>query len=81
MQWLHTQQTFCKRQHASTSHTCAPSPSADAAVTVPIYERHTSYASSLFTICEISPPSALPAICFEATPMTLPISFIDVAPT
>ena len=39
------------------------------------------YASSLRTMPEITPPSALPAICFDAIPITLPISFMLVAPT
>ena len=33
------------------------------------------------TLAEMSLPSARPASLFEATPITLPISFIDVAPT
>ena len=39
------------------------------------------YANSSLTLAEISLPSARPASLFEATPITLPISFIDVAPT
>ena len=36
--------------------------------------------SNLRTIAEILLPSARPAICLLAIPITLPISFIDVAP-
>lgn len=39
------------------------------------------YESSSLTLAEISLPSARPASFFEAAPITLPISFIDVAPT
>ena len=39
------------------------------------------YANNSLTLAEISLPSARPASLFEATPITLPISFIDVAPT
>ena len=34
-----------------------------------------------FTLSEMARPSALPASCLLATPITLPISFGDVAPT
>lgn len=37
--------------------------------------------SNSLTLAEISLPSARPASRFDATPITLPISFIDVAPT
>ena len=39
------------------------------------------YDSNSLTLAEISLPSARPASRFDATPITLPISFIDVAPT
>ena len=34
-----------------------------------------------FTLSEMARPSALPASCLLATPITLPMSFGDVAPT
>ena len=39
------------------------------------------YDKSFFTIAEIAFPSALPASCLVATPITLPISWGVVAPT
>ena len=39
------------------------------------------YPKSCFTFAEIAAPSAFPASCFEATPITFPISFMPVAPT
>ena len=38
------------------------------------------YESNAFTLSATAFPSAFPANCFEAIPITLPISFIDEAP-
>ena len=40
-----------------------------------------AYAKSFFTISEMTRPSAFPANCLLAVPITLPISFMLVAPT
>lgn len=45
-----------------------------------LLQRYVFYASSFFTIAEMVLPSALPAIFFEAVPMTRPMSFIVEAP-